>query len=233
MLTAGSLYSGVGAGDLGVERAGGRLRWQVERDAWRRAILANQFPTARRYVDVTALPDDLEPVDLLYADPPSADPQWMPPIWAVVDRLRPAALLFNSGGRCATDLSTHLEAYGYSGIGLAVTVTARRPDTDLTRYRTMALALRDAAAEVLIPLLDQEGSQSIEDESTEQARSIPEMVEHVLGLPRGWTCLCRPFTPDACEEQTDRLVALSQCCPPSVARWSASALVERLSAVMA
>ena len=52
---------------------------KAERDAWRRRVLAARFPGARRYASVEEVPyvPELEPVDLVYADPPSRDPAWL------------------------------------------------------------------------------------------------------------------------------------------------------------
>jgi len=65
-LTVGSLFSGIGGFDLGLERAGMDIRWQVERDPWCQKILAKHWPDVPRYGDVTTLTgDELEPVDLI------------------------------------------------------------------------------------------------------------------------------------------------------------------------
>lgn len=53
MLTIGSLFAGVGGLESGLEASGlGPVLWQVEKDEWRRQVLARHWPNVERYDDV-------------------------------------------------------------------------------------------------------------------------------------------------------------------------------------
>lgn len=102
-LTVGSLFSGVGMFDLGLERAGMATLWQVERDEWCRGVLAAHFPNAERFADVRDVgAHDLAPVDLICGGFPcqpisnagkrraQQDERWLWPEFArIVRELRP------------------------------------------------------------------------------------------------------------------------------------------------
>lgn len=70
-MTIGSLFSGVGGLELGLERAGlGPVVWQVERDPFCRAVLARHWPGVRRFGDVLTfarkeVPEELPAVELI------------------------------------------------------------------------------------------------------------------------------------------------------------------------
>jgi DNA (cytosine-5)-methyltransferase 1 len=56
-MTVGSLFAGIGGFDLGFERAGFEIKWQVEIDPFCRRVLAKHWPNVnvREFV-VTGLP---------------------------------------------------------------------------------------------------------------------------------------------------------------------------------
>jgi DNA (cytosine-5)-methyltransferase 1 len=73
-LTYGSLFTGIGGIDLGLERAGWTPRWQVEIDPLRREVLQRHWPNVRRFGDIGAVrSSELERVDLIAGGFPCED----------------------------------------------------------------------------------------------------------------------------------------------------------------
>jgi DNA (cytosine-5)-methyltransferase 1 len=73
-LTFGSLFTGVGGFDLGLERAGLRCLWQVEVDRPARSVLARHWPGVPRHEDVRAVGrHNLAPADVVCGGFPCQD----------------------------------------------------------------------------------------------------------------------------------------------------------------
>jgi DNA (cytosine-5)-methyltransferase 1 len=74
MSTIGSLFSGIGGLELGLERAGlGRVVFQVERDPYCRAVLAKHWPDAERFDDVQTFHPGTRSVSVLCGGFPCQD----------------------------------------------------------------------------------------------------------------------------------------------------------------
>jgi DNA (cytosine-5)-methyltransferase 1 len=65
-MTVGSLFSGIGGLDLGLERAGMRVVWQSEIDPYACRVLAKHWPDVPNLGDITTIDwSTVEPVDLI------------------------------------------------------------------------------------------------------------------------------------------------------------------------
>ena len=74
VLTVGSLFSGIGGFDLGLERAGFEIAWQVEIDPYCQRVLAKHWPHVQRYGDIQSVDwGTVEPVDVLCGGFPCQD----------------------------------------------------------------------------------------------------------------------------------------------------------------
>ena len=135
----GSLFSGIGGLELGLEWAGlGPTRWQVERDPYCRAVLARHWPQAERFDDVRTVGSSvLAPVDGLCGGFPCQDISGANPrgkgldgarsgLWfeyrRIVDELRPRWVVVENVGRLARR-GLDVVASGLHDLGYAVEAT--------------------------------------------------------------------------------------------------------------
>ena len=138
----GSLFSGIGGIDLGLERAGMECAWQVEIDLYCQKILAKHWPDVKRLEDVRECgAHNLEAVDLICGGFPCQphslagkrggegdDRNLWPEYRRIVAELRPRWVLGeNVPGIRTTMLDTvlsDLEGFGYSTITLDIPAVA-------------------------------------------------------------------------------------------------------------
>ena len=136
----GSSFSGIGAFDLGFERAGMTCVWQVEIDTRCQSVLGRHWPDVKRYGDVHDVgKHNLEPVDLVCGGFPCQDLSiagqraglagersglWfefhriltgLKPRWVVIENV--PGLLSSNGGRDLAVILRGLEKLGYHVAG--------------------------------------------------------------------------------------------------------------------
>lgn len=65
-LTVGSLFSGIGGFELGLERTGGfKTVWQCEKDEFCLKVLAKHWPDVKRFTDIKEMKEDIPYVDVI------------------------------------------------------------------------------------------------------------------------------------------------------------------------
>ena len=73
-LTYGSLFSGIGGIDLGLDRSGWECKWQCEIEPFCVKVLDKHWPQVKKYHDIREVkPSELEPVDLICGGFPCQD----------------------------------------------------------------------------------------------------------------------------------------------------------------
>ena len=142
MITVGSLFTGIGGLDLGLERAGMVVRWMVEIDPFCQKVLAKHWPNVARYNDVKDCgKHNLETVDLICGGFPcqphstagkrrgaADDRNLWPEYLRIVTELQPTWVLGeNVPGIITTMLDTvlsDLENAGYEALSLVIPACA-------------------------------------------------------------------------------------------------------------
>ena len=65
-LTVGSMFSGIGGLDLGLQRASMEIKWQIENEPYCIKVLEKHWPGVKRYGDIKEIKGkELEPVDII------------------------------------------------------------------------------------------------------------------------------------------------------------------------
>ena len=131
-LTVGSLFSGIGGFDLGLERAGMRVEWQVENNEFCREVLKKHWPKVPCHYDITQIDwRDIPRVDLVCGGFPcqpfslagkragKADDRYLwPEVVRCLDTLRPTWFLGENVPGIITlaldQVCADLESLGYT-----------------------------------------------------------------------------------------------------------------------
>jgi DNA (cytosine-5)-methyltransferase 1 len=209
-MTIGSLFSGIGGLELGLEWAGlGPTLWQVEREPYAQTILARHWPDATRYDDVCAVGgQDLARVDVMCGGFPCQDISFAGKgaglagarsgLWSeyvrIVREVRPrfvivenvAALLGRGLGRVLGDLAES----GYDAWWDCVPASAcgaphRRDRLFVVAYSASARCEREARARVQGPWRAPIGSASYLGSVRGNGSNEPDMGRTVNGISRG------------------------------------------------
>jgi site-specific DNA-cytosine methylase len=135
VITLGSLFSGIGGLELGLERAGFQVKWQVEYEDYCNKILAKHWPGVKRYGDIyNVRGSELEKVDCICGGFPcqpfstagkrkgTADSRWLwPEFYRIICEVRPRwviienvpGLLSIDSGRVFAGILRDIAATGY------------------------------------------------------------------------------------------------------------------------
>jgi len=241
MLTVGSLFSGIGGLELGLERAGMKCLWQVEIDPYCQKVLRKHWPEADLHSDIRECGSaSLVPVDLICGGFPcqphslagkrqaSGDER---DLWGefarVVCELRPRwvlaenvpGLLSSESGRFFGRVLRDLAALGYcvewESIPAAAVGAPHRRD------RIFMLANSQDASE--ISFMEQGG----EEGSQEQYRGLLGNKGRIDA--RQWGNEPKPAmvrVADGVPSRVDRLRCLGNAVVPQVAEWIGRRIVE-------
>lgn len=237
MLTVGSLFAGIGGFDLGFERAGFKVRWQVEIDPYAQAVLAKHWPAVTRYGDIrTVRGADVEPVDVLCGGFPCQDISWAGPgdgitgersgLWdeyaRLVGELRPryvvvenvTALLVRGMGVVLGDLA----GLRYDALWSAIPACAFGTPHMRRRMFIVAYAnseygrqgLRDSITRAFRPLQSFDGFESARAGYRARLADPSELYRDADGLSRG----------------LDRNHGIGNAIVPQIAEWIARRILE-------
>lgn len=233
-MTFGSLFTGVGGMDLGLEQAGLRCRWQVESEPHCLAVLARHWPDIPRRDDIrTFNPEPTEQwhVDLICGGDPCQQNSRAGAVWRrrgedlaihflrVVGRLRPRFVLRENPAATRADapwpwfrFRAELESLGYAVLPFRLRSCCL--GADHRRERLFLLAdLADADRERLEGLdgpglAAGDGGRTVGDRALRRRGddlSGPRIRRAVDGLPRGL--------------DVARVKACGNAVDPAVARW--------------
>ncbi len=240
-LTFGSLFSGFGGMDLGLERAGLQCRWQVENNKYARRVLEKHWPTVRRHDDVRTFPPSDGTnwgVDLIAGGDPCQEnsaaratgtkctqPSLGAEFVAIIESLRPRFVLRENPTRVRADapwpwfrFRNCLHNLGY--VVLPFRLRACCFGADHQRDRLFLLAERADAGGVGLARLAQKSGQW---QDKEWIRDKSARLRWRRATPR----ICRRA--DGISNRVERLRGLGNAVVPQVAEWIGRQLLEAIA----
>lgn len=241
--TVGSLFAGIGGMDLGLERAGFEVRWQVEISEFCRRVLSKHWPKVRRYGDIRGVGSELDPVDLVAGGFPCQDVSSAggragivngsrSGLWSemlrVLQLLRPrVALLENvsalldrmDGGRAPAPIQRVLGDLAESGFDAEWDCLPTGLNRGHRRDRVFIVAypMRSGLSGSGECREAANQAKCLYGDSTApgflRAQSAPAVVRNVLGIPG----------------RMDRIVGIGNCVAPDAAEWIGRRILAALS----
>ncbi len=236
-LTFGSLFSGIGGFDLGLERAGMECRWQVEIDPFCQKVLAKHWPDVPRYGDIKTIDfTEVEPVDLICGGFPCQpvslagqrrgqdDERWLWPDFARAIRMvRPRyALMENVPGLLGLgmgDVLGDLSELGYDAEWSVISACSM--GAPHTRERVFIMAYPNSLY----------GEEGLWSQSERRARAI-QQVSRTKSACADWST--RMADPSALyrgahgvSDRLERCEVLGNAIVPQVAEWIGRRIVEQ------
>ena len=157
-MTIGSLFSGIGGLELGLERAGiGEVAWQVEINAHCRSVLAKHWPKAKQYDDVrTVGASTLSSVGVICGGFPCTDISQagkrtglggdQSGLWVefrrIISELRPAVVVAENSGNAWRDWvpSVRRDLFGLGYSSLPIRMRAHHLGANHGRDRAFVVA---------------------------------------------------------------------------------------------
>jgi len=216
-MLVGSLFSGIGGMDLGLERAGFQIAWQCEIDPFCRSVLSRHFPGVPCFRDVRGVTSArAEAVDLVCGGFPCQDISvtgtgaglegersglWYEML-RIVRELRPAWVLVENVPRLRTlgadRVLEGLESAGYSGWPLVV--GADDIGAPHIRKRVWIVAHSDSRGREVLRKQDRHSARAEHGKPSgdqPDGRDLWRMGEriHAFNCPLGCDCECDAFYP--------------------------------------
>lgn len=230
-MRVGSLFSGIGGLDLGLERAGMDVCWQSEIDPYANRVLARHWPDVPNLGDITKIDwKEVPGVDLICGGYPcpafsqaargrNVAPNLWPHMRDAIAVLRPRIVLLENVaahlGRGFSSVLTDLDALGFDAEW--ATLTACSFGAAHTRRRLFALAYADG---------DWEPALTVDGEV--EGLRVPPVARGRWGIPTADDTRADDGVP----HRVDRVRALGNAVVPDIAEYIGRAVISTTSLQM-